>query len=146
MPLNFPPFVVLTSHFRITGGHDLNPSAQTLLGEDQQLFNAFNQLAVQVMASAGVDPSLRPVVVTLASMSPGVSDLQRVQLATVFVRNAMAALNQPAPALANVMLPAAVARGLTRSRAKTKKKKKKKPKAAKAIARGTRTSRRRSRR
>jgi hypothetical protein len=144
MPLNFPPFVVLTSHFRITGGHDLNPAAQTLLGEDQQLFNAFDQLAVQVMASAGVDPSLRPVVVTLASMSPGVSDLQRVQLATIFVRNAMAALNQPAPALANVMLPAAVARGLTRSR--TKKKKKKKPKAAKASARGARTSRRRSRR
>src|SRR5439155_25987479 len=130
MPLNFPPLVVLTSHFRITGGHDLNPSAQVLLDEDEQLFGTFDQIAQQVMAQAGVDAGLRPIVVALAAMSPGVSAIQRVQLATLFVKNAMAALNNPSPALEHVMLPAAAARGLTRSRAK-------KPKRAKAKKRRT---------
>ena len=127
MPLNFPPFVVLSSHFRITGGHDLNPSSPTLLGEDQQLFATFNQIAVQVMASAGLGADLRPVVVALASMAPGVSPVQRVQLATLFVRNAMAALNNPAPALANVMLPSPPKR---RKRALPKKAKRTKTAAA----------------
>jgi len=107
MPLNYPPFVVLSSHFRVTGGHDLNPTAQTLFGEDQQLFAAFNQIALQAMGSAGVGADLLPVVVALASMAPGVSTVQRVQLATLFVRNAMAALSNAAPALAQVMLPPA---------------------------------------
>jgi hypothetical protein len=107
MALNYPPFVVLTSHFRVTGGHDLNPSAQTLQAEDQQLFSAFNQITIQVMTQAGVGADLLPLIVALASMAPGVSPTQRVQLATLFVRNAMASLNQPAPALSAVMLPVA---------------------------------------
>ena len=37
-----------------------------LSGEDQQLFGTFNQAAVQVMTGAGVDPTLRPLVVALA--------------------------------------------------------------------------------
>jgi len=106
MPLHYPPFAVLTSHFRVTGGHDLNPSASTLLAEDQQLFTTFNQISAQVMAQAGLGADLQPLVVALASMAPGVSPVQRVQLATLFVRNAMAALNNPAPALRTVMLPA----------------------------------------
>ena len=59
------------------------------------------------MAQAGLGADLQPLVVALASMAPGVSPVQRVQLATLFVRNAMAALNNPAPALRSVMLPAA---------------------------------------
>jgi hypothetical protein len=119
MPLNYPPFVVLSSHFRETGGHDLNPAMDTLIGEDQQLFDAFDAIAVQVMTTAGVSPDLRPIVVALASMAPGVSPVQRVQLATLFVKNAMFALNNPAPALAEVMLATAPrARTVTRVRAK----------------------------
>jgi hypothetical protein len=121
MPLNYPPFVVLGSHFRITGGHDLNPSPQTLLSEDRQLFTAFNQAAVQVMATAGLGPQLRPVVVALASMAPGVSPVQRVQLATLFVKNAMAALNNPAPALEDVVMAVAASRPGRVRRGRTEK-------------------------
>jgi len=126
MPLNYPPFAVLTSHFRVTGGHDLNPSASALLAEDQQLFTTFNQISQQVMAQAGLGADLQPLVVALASMAPGVSPVQRVQLATLFVRNAMAALNNPAPALRSVMLPGAGRRrsAPTRSRAPKKRTKK----------------------
>ena len=127
MPLNYPPFAVLTSHFRVTGGHDLNPSASTLLAEDQQLFTTFNQISAQVMAQAGLGADLQPLVVALASMAPGVSPVQRVQLATLFVRNAMAALNNPAPALRSVMLPVPgrSRSAPTRSRGKTAKRTKK---------------------
>ena len=130
MPLNYQPFVVLLSHFRATGGHDLNPPAQTLLGEDQQLFSAFNQIALQVMAQAGVGIDLLPVVVALASMAPSVSAAQRVQLATLFVRNAMAVLNNAAPALADVMLAPPTPRGPRRkTSAGVRAKKAKTPKA-----------------
>jgi hypothetical protein len=101
--LNYPPFVVLSSHFRITGGHDLNPTGAALEAEDQQLFNTFDAIATQVMGTAGVSADLRPVVVALASMAPGISPTQRTQLASIFVKNAMAALNSAAPALAEVM-------------------------------------------
>jgi hypothetical protein len=120
MPLNYPPIVVLTTEFRRTGGHDLNPTAQLLRAEDQQLFSTFNQPALQVMAQAGLDTALLPVVVTLASIAPGVSPTQRVQLAVLFVKNATAALNSPSPLLGAVMLGAARnARAGSRKRAVT---------------------------
>jgi len=99
MALNYPPFVVLTSHFRVGG--DRNPPAQTLQAEDQQLFTAFNALAVQAMTQAQLSSEFLPLVVLLASMSPG-SATQRVQLATLFVRNGLFVLNQAAAPVANV--------------------------------------------
>jgi hypothetical protein len=119
--LNYPPFVVLSSHFRITGGHDLNPTGAALEAEDQQLFNTFDAIATQVMATAGVSADLRPIVVALASMAPGISATQRTQLASIFVKNAMAALNNAAPALAEVM-PQAAAPLQARMAAKPRKK------------------------
>jgi hypothetical protein len=119
--LNYPPFVVLSSHFRITGGHDLNPTGAALEAEDQQVFNTFDAIAVQVMAAAGVSADLRPVVVALASMAPGISPTQRTQLASLFVKNALAALNSPAPALAAV-LPLAAAPMEAATTAKPRKK------------------------
>lgn len=124
MSLNYPPAIVLISHFRISGGHDLNPSGQILIGEDQQLFATFNQIAMQVMSAAGLGPNLLPLVVALASMAPGVSPIQRVQLATLFVKNAIAALNKPAANLAQLMLPskqAAAAPSGSRARARTRR-------------------------
>ena len=100
MALNYPTFVVLTSHFRTT--FNPNPVAQTLQAEDQQLFAAFNALAVQAMAQAQLSSQFLPHVVLLASMSPGNAP-QRVQLATLFVRNALFVLNQAVPPVANVV-------------------------------------------
>jgi hypothetical protein len=107
--LNYPPFVVLTSHFRVSGNP--NPPAQTLQAEDQQLFTAFNALAAQAVTQAQLSPEFLPLVVLLASMSPG-SAPQRVQLATLFVRNALFVLNRAAPPVASV---AESARGMAPS-------------------------------
>src|SRR5690349_20377174 len=104
MLFNYPPFVALASYFRLTAGHDVNPSAQVLIGQDEQLFATFDNLASNVMTGAGLSVQLKPIVILLVAMAPpGLNPVQQVQLACLFLRNALIVLNHPTPTLADMV-------------------------------------------